>query len=787
MVIHAMQRRLLVVALAFLAVSGLSCNKPALQPSTKVKVTLSGAVDNVKTWRVQATLDDKPSQAMIMDIAGSSRVFSLEVSPAGVAGTLRVSVQGEAESFPFLISKGSESVGIPGASEVVELSVPLSRTEVCTTDRWCWERPYPTGRAIHSVAAVGSTEAWAVGTAGLILHYDGRAWDLVESKTDQDLFSVFALSASEVYFGGGGDTARLLQWNGTRIQEFSRPLPVSATGQAIVAMWASGPQDIWCSVQKRSGADFQTPAQVFRWNGSAWSLPPQPPWGTGTKLRIGAMGGQVAGHPWIFGVKYGGAMPAPTLMKKEDAAWTDYSSDLGLAASTAQFASMVVKSDSEVWLAYDKRVLRFDGNTRQVTDLMAHGIATPQVWTTLTVSDSGDVWVSPQPTNPIPKSAPPWRYSQGVWSPMDDVPLPPGINITALAAQGADVWGAGTMGLVRKYSGNQKIWQPHLPEHEEEGASTMGLHAIVGTGRTNMWAVRNGKRLFPLRNDARGWTEDSSTPQNTDFLTGAWAAPPTDIWMGTGTNTLLRKARDSPWSSHNTQAILNSGWGANSNDVWAAGSRLEIEHWDGSSWSASMTPTQFITPAMTTNIDRYFIQSVWGVEGQAVWFLGGRDDGINSDTILWQYNATNGTWTDLSAQLISGAGRMPTGRPPSLIWASGKDDLWVSDVGANWIPYVSYNGSGWSKLASWCPVDNQSGALIWGSAKDNIWCFDRGGKGARQLAGVPKSVVMGGAESHIDTVAALTFYYQYRAAWAIGPDELWVTGDRGVILHRKPN
>jgi photosystem II stability/assembly factor-like uncharacterized protein len=55
-----------------------------------------------------------------------------------------------------------------------------------------WSRsPLPLGTTeIKAVWARGPSEAWIVGTKGLILHFDGRAWNREASGTDETLVAV---------------------------------------------------------------------------------------------------------------------------------------------------------------------------------------------------------------------------------------------------------------------------------------------------------------------------------------------------------------------------------------------------------------------------------------------------------------------------------------------------------------------------------------------------------------------------------------------------------------------
>jgi hypothetical protein len=62
---------------------------------------------------------------------------------------------------------------------------------------------------LAAVAMVSSSEGWAVGSGGTILHYTGGTWSAVSSPTTLDLHTVAMVSASEGWAGGGTVTGTL--------------------------------------------------------------------------------------------------------------------------------------------------------------------------------------------------------------------------------------------------------------------------------------------------------------------------------------------------------------------------------------------------------------------------------------------------------------------------------------------------------------------------------------------------------------------------------------------------
>jgi hypothetical protein len=68
---------------------------------------------------------------------------------------------------------------------------------------------------INALFGFSSTDVWAAGEDGLILHFDGQQWARVASGTTVDLNTTWGASPSDVWFAG--DAATVLRWNGTAI------------------------------------------------------------------------------------------------------------------------------------------------------------------------------------------------------------------------------------------------------------------------------------------------------------------------------------------------------------------------------------------------------------------------------------------------------------------------------------------------------------------------------------------------------------------------------------------
>lgn len=79
-------------------------------------------------------------------------------------------------------------------------------------DWQCWTLPggVPCNRPMDAVAFTSSTDGWAVGGSGTMLHWNGSDWRQVTGPTTDDLFSVAMVSADDGWAVGD----KILHWDG---------------------------------------------------------------------------------------------------------------------------------------------------------------------------------------------------------------------------------------------------------------------------------------------------------------------------------------------------------------------------------------------------------------------------------------------------------------------------------------------------------------------------------------------------------------------------------------------
>jgi hypothetical protein len=141
--------------------------------------------------------------------------------------------------------------------------------------------------ALYGVAAVSSTDIWAVGYQNvggnprpLTMHWDGAQWSVIPSPAPaprSDLTSVTAISANDVWATGtiytSYTTTFTMHWDGTDWSIVPSPNP-GTWSNTLDSVSASGPNDVWAVGTYSLDEERRGKGLIMHWDGSAWSLIP---------------------------------------------------------------------------------------------------------------------------------------------------------------------------------------------------------------------------------------------------------------------------------------------------------------------------------------------------------------------------------------------------------------------------------------------------------------------------------------------------------------------------------
>ncbi|MEZ4265197.1 MAG: hypothetical protein R3F39_02375 [Myxococcota bacterium] len=130
-----------------------------------------------------------------------------------------------------------------------------------------WKKiPSPVGIGLETVWGVSSNDVYSAGQNGSIIHWDGTAWSIAASQTTEHLRGVFGSADTDVWaVGGGGVIMRQagLAWAAVSIAPLElRDGSTRLVVDTLHAVWGIASDDVWAV-----GAN----GQIVHWDGETWS------------------------------------------------------------------------------------------------------------------------------------------------------------------------------------------------------------------------------------------------------------------------------------------------------------------------------------------------------------------------------------------------------------------------------------------------------------------------------------------------------------------------------------
>ncbi len=110
---------------------------------------------------------------------------------------------------------------------------------------------------LHPVLGTFSTDVFAVGKNGSILHYSGTNWTQISVPISHqaDFYAIWGTSPSNIYVGGDG---KLLHYNGSTWEEITNSIP-----HAIVSIWGTSPNNLYI---------LDSNGGIYGYDGSSWTV-----------------------------------------------------------------------------------------------------------------------------------------------------------------------------------------------------------------------------------------------------------------------------------------------------------------------------------------------------------------------------------------------------------------------------------------------------------------------------------------------------------------------------------
>ncbi|MEO8288836.1 MAG: S-layer homology domain-containing protein [Chloroflexota bacterium] len=453
---------------------------------------------------------------------------------------------------------------------------------------------------LEAVTATGPSDVWAVGfkpSGTFTRHWNGSSWTDVDSPRPQpfsgQLWGVAAISTTDVWAVGPAGTS---SGEGPLIARYTQwcPPPVTcATGWNIIdgpdpspdlnllfGVDATSSTDIWAVGM----FDSTGPHLTQHWNGSYWSIVPIS--GSAQETILRGVSAISTNDVWGVGWTYSNGA------QRQDAG-----------------AALLRDSEDEPGATTTTVTAHWDGNTWSIIPSPApssidnrltgvDGIATDDVWAV------GSYSVNNQPQTLI------LHWNGTAWT---QLPGQPGSlsGVTALASN--DVWTAGSTGqstLIMHWDGTAWSTMPS----PNPGTGQNSLAAISAIGPADIWAVGSSDSdPVTLHWDGIQWTSVPATGMDDLYSVSGTAS--NDVWA-VGTDRLMlgkiihwdgtswtSVPHPSPDPQHLTE--LNGVVAISANEVWAVGHTGQyyldatIERYIGSCSTPSPVPSATSTDTPT--------------------------------------------------------------------------------------------------------------------------------------------------------------------------------------------
>jgi hypothetical protein len=535
-------------------------------------------------------------------------------------------------------------------------------------------------RDVSVVPGSSGNDIWAAGdfhnTPGgpgrtLTLHYDGSSWNYVVSPnqgaSSNQLAGIDAIAANDVWavgdFNDGSISHTLAEhWNGSTWTA-SPTIDTGPNGNQLVGVFGAASNDVWAAGITIDNSSVPT-VLMEHWNGSAWTVSPYTPVGTGS-YASGIDGGS-GSNLWIVG------QFAPTVSAQISDVLVEHYNGAGWSrvyapsppTSTDTLFAVSAVSATDIWAvgtiqAYisgqDKTygiTEHWDGTTWSIVT-SAHASLDGERLVAVKALSAGNVWVVGY-SNGVSEQTFVEHWNGSTWSQIAS-PNPGGSNNTnELAAvdgiSANDVWAVGYyhngtsfQTLILHWDGT--VWLQFTSPNPGTSANYLyDVTVVPGSGGNDAWAVgyfenTGGAHYSSLleRWNGSAWSAVSSpnvTGKDNRSIS-IFALSANDVWAvgyttgpGSPEQTLALHWDGTFWT---IKPIPQQGpydneltdvTGTASNDLYAVGHYITassqehglIEHWNGSAWS--------VVPAVQTPGMSSLLAGVAAVSSTDVWTVG---------------------------------------------------------------------------------------------------------------------------------------------------------------------
>lgn len=669
--------------------------------------------------------------------------FAFEL-PSGSRGLLHIAF--DAITSDLFISH-SASVDLQVTEDkvyIVELT--LRRNELCTGSGWCWEQPRPTATHFKDIWGTGPDDLWVVGDGGIVLHFDGFGYSqvpLIDEKvgTQEAVFNpyfagVHGTNSSDVWAISGARGGRKMNFGIWKFNPDTKALhavyrkPDDGTGRSDYLSIFVSDNTLWLGGNRY---DKKTLERTQLVTDTKWEL-----------RRIFDRDPGTATDLWAVGDYYDSAYK-PFLWHWDGSSWI--SQAVTDQATLPEALHHVIAGPSGIWVS-SINGLFFRQTNAQGSLSVVSGRNPGLVLDSLPNGDeiylSGDAreyyWAG-KPREIVHKD----QSGKEERIHFSDY-LTAWRSFSTGSEQDRMIHIVGKGGFIKKYRPSTKELSTVIAGASKMTGDLGTLRDVYGSSEKDVWAVGDAGRI--LHYDGQAWQEIASPTTKT--LHRCWLAGPGDFWAVGDAGTIVH------WNAVTSNidlipsgisANLYSVWGTGPQDVYFVGDDSTIARWDG-------TLKRDTNPGETGHY-----RAVWAPpSGSELWLGGHSLDGNNF--ILWKRSA--GTWKHIEP---------PNAKPTLLnIRGSSSSNVVVSASETskdNGHAIFRYDGSAWQALFS----DSAMALVAFSSSQ--IY-------GTTDEDALLKAVNPIYSAYDLRDIGASQQYY---GLWGPSPDNLWLVGTAGSILH----
>ena len=419
------------------------------------------------------------------------------------------------------------------------LPLPVSADTLGTTNGGRWQNQLPQSNNLGGVWGSSSSDVFAVGDYGTILHYNGSTWVNMSSGTSKLLYSVWGTSSSDVFAVGYDGT--ILHYNGSTWSAMR-----SYYAGILWGVWGSSSSDVFAV------GDSGT---ILHYNGNTWSNMSSDT----TNSLYGVWGSSSSD---IFAVGWLG-----TILHFNGNTWSNMSS------GTANHLYRVWgTSSSDIfavgWLG---TILHFNGitwdNMSSVTHNPIYGI-----WGTSSSDIFAVGWLGTV-----------LHFNGITWSNMSSDTSHPIYGIWGTSS--SDVFAVGWLGTILHYNGS--TWS------KMNNSIASALYGVWGSSSSDIFAV--GADGVIAHYNGITWSE--MRRGTTKALYGIWGSSSSAIFAVGADGTILHYNGGTWRNMHSdTSNPIYGIWGTSSSDVFAVGYAGTILHY------LNVTLSQILTALIIAGI-----------------------------------------------------------------------------------------------------------------------------------------------------------------------------------------